>query len=65
MTIVHKLNVLRRIYAAVAAGLRADNPAAGIRAPRDRRAPEDFGSLSELEMPRATDDRGRITARTG
>ena len=50
MTIVHKLNVLRRIYAAVAAGLRAENPAAGIRAPRDRRAPEDFGSLSEVEL---------------
>src|ERR671932_521014 len=39
-TIAHKLNVLRRVYAAaVAAGLRADNPAVGIRAPRDRRAP--------------------------
>ena len=38
-TIAHKLNVLRRVYAAaVAAGLRAVNPAIGIRAPRDRRA---------------------------
>ena len=46
-TIAHKLNVLRRVYAAaVAAGLRADNPAVGIRAPRDRRAPEDFGYLA-------------------
>jgi hypothetical protein len=43
-TIAHKLNVLRRVYAAaVAAGLRADNPVTGLRAPRDRRAPEDFG----------------------
>jgi site-specific recombinase XerD len=50
-TITHKLNVLRRVYAAaVAAGLRADNPAMGIRAPRDRRAPEDFGYLSEVEL---------------
>ena len=50
-TIAHKLNVLRRVYAAaVAAGLRADNPATGIRAPRDRRAPEDFGYLSEVEL---------------
>jgi site-specific recombinase XerD len=50
-TIAHKLNVLRRVYAAaVAAGLRADNPAVGIRAPRYRRAPEDFGCLSEVEL---------------
>jgi site-specific recombinase XerD len=50
-TIAHKLNVLRRVYAAaVAAGLRPDNPAVGIRAPRDRRAPEDFGYLSEVEL---------------
>ena len=35
-TIAQKLNVLRRVYAAVvAAGLRADNPATGIRAPRN------------------------------
>jgi site-specific recombinase XerD len=50
-TIAHKLNVLRRVYAAaVAAGLRVDNPAIGVRAPRDRRAPEDFGYLSEVEL---------------
>jgi site-specific recombinase XerD len=50
-TIAHKLNVLRRVYAAaVAAGLRADNPVTGLRAPRDRRAPEDFGFLSEVEL---------------
>jgi site-specific recombinase XerC len=49
-TIAHKLIVLHRVYAAaVAAGLRPDNPAIGIRAPRDRRAPEDFGYPSELE----------------
>ena len=28
----------------------ADNPAVSIRAPRDRRAPEDFGYLSEVEL---------------
>jgi site-specific recombinase XerD len=50
-TIAHKLNVLRRVYAAaVAAGLRADNPVVGLRATRDRRAPEDFGFLSEVEL---------------
>lgn len=50
-TIAHKLHVLRRVYAAaVTAGLRADNPATGIRAPRDRRAPEDFWFLSEVEL---------------
>jgi site-specific recombinase XerD len=50
-TIAHKLNVLRRVYAAaVAAGLRPDNPAIGVRAPRERRAPEDFGYLSEVEL---------------
>jgi site-specific recombinase XerD len=43
--------VLRRVYAAaVAAGLRADNPATGVRAPRDRRAPEYFSFLSEVEL---------------
>ena len=36
--------------AAVAAGLRTDNPVTRLRAPRDRRAPEDFGFLSELEL---------------
>ncbi len=50
-TIAHKLNVLRRVYAAaVAAGLRPDNPVAGIRPPRDKRAVEDFGYLSEVEL---------------
>ncbi|MBV9577886.1 MAG: site-specific integrase, partial [Chloroflexi bacterium] len=34
-TNAHKLDVLRRVYAAaVAAGLRTDNPAIGVRAPR-------------------------------
>ena len=38
-TIAQELNVLRRVYAADGgAGLRAHNPAIGIRAPRDRRA---------------------------
>jgi site-specific recombinase XerD len=34
----------------VTAGLRPDNPAIAIRAPRERRAPEDFGYLSEVEL---------------
>ena len=50
-TIAQKLNVLRRVYAAVvAAGLRADNPATGIRAPRNGWAREVFGYLSEVEL---------------
>ncbi len=50
-TIAHTLNVLRRVYtAAVAAGLRADNLVVGIRPPRDKRAVEDFGYLSEVEL---------------
>jgi site-specific recombinase XerD len=34
----------------VNAGLRADNPAAGVRPPREKRAAEDFGYLSEVEL---------------
>jgi len=50
-SIAHKLSIARRFYAAaVAAGLRPDNPAAGIRPPRDKRAAEDFGYLSEGEL---------------
>jgi len=50
-TIANKLTVLRRFYqAAVAAGLRSDNPAAGIRPPREKKAAEDFGYLSEVEL---------------
>jgi integrase/recombinase XerD len=50
-TIANKLTVLRRFYAAVqAAGLRQDNPAVGVRAPREKKAAEDFGYLSEVEL---------------
>jgi hypothetical protein len=43
--------VLRRFYAAAqAAGLRQDNPAVGVRAPREKKAAEDFGYLSEVEL---------------
>jgi hypothetical protein len=43
--------LLRRVHAAaVADDLRAGNPAISIRAPRDRRALEDFGYLSEFEL---------------
>jgi site-specific recombinase XerD len=41
---------LRLVAAAVAARLRADNPAIGVRAPRDHRAPEDSGYLSDVEL---------------
>jgi len=50
-TIAYKLVILRRFYkAAVDAGLRRDNPGAGVRPPRERRAIEDFGYLSEVEL---------------
>jgi len=50
-SIAHKLVVLRRFYqAAVSSGLRADNPAAGVRPPRNKRAVEDLGYLSEVEL---------------
>jgi integrase/recombinase XerD len=50
-TVANKLAILRRFYAAIqAAGLRPDNPAAGIRPPRAKKAPEDFGYLSEVEL---------------
>jgi integrase/recombinase XerD len=46
-----KLTLVRRFYdAAVRAGLRVDNPAAGVHAPRGKRAAEDFGYLSEGEL---------------
>jgi site-specific recombinase XerD len=50
-SIAHRLVILRRFYqAAVYAGLRADNPAAAVRPPREKRAAEDFGYLSEVEL---------------
>jgi site-specific recombinase XerD len=46
-----ELTLVRRFYeAAIRAGLRLDNPAAGVRAPRGKRAAEDFGYLSEGEL---------------
>ena len=50
-TVAIKLTLVRRFYdAATRAGLRLDNPAAGVRAPRGKRAAEDFGYLSEGEL---------------
>jgi integrase/recombinase XerD len=50
-TIANKLAILRRFYAAIqATGLRPDNPAVGIRPPGAKKAPEDFGYLSEIEL---------------
>jgi site-specific recombinase XerD len=50
-SIGHKLTIIRRFYhAAVSAGLRPDKLAVGIRPPRDKRAVEDFGYLSEGEL---------------
>jgi site-specific recombinase XerD len=50
-SIAHKLAVLRRFYAAaVAEGLRPDNPALGVHPPRDRRAPELLPYLAEGEL---------------
>lgn len=50
-TIANKLTVLRRFYAAAqAAGFRPDNPVVGVRAPREKKAVEDFGYPSEVEL---------------
>jgi site-specific recombinase XerD len=48
-----KLLVVRRFYeAARNAGLRPDNPAAGVKSPRVRQATEDFKYLSDDELRR-------------
>jgi integrase/recombinase XerD len=50
-SIAHKLAVLRRVYAAaMAQGLRADNPALGVHPPRDRRAADLLPCLAEGEL---------------
>jgi integrase/recombinase XerD len=49
-TIAFKLAVVRRLYdALVWRGVRADNPAAGLKAPKDRTAPEERVSYLPLE----------------
>ncbi|MBV9328040.1 MAG: tyrosine-type recombinase/integrase [Chloroflexi bacterium] len=66
-TVAIKLTLVRRFYdAAVRGGLRQDNPAAGVRAPKSKRAAEDFGYLSEAELalllravPRRIDKHGQ------
>jgi site-specific recombinase XerD len=53
ITIRWKLSILRRFYeAARNAGLRPDNPAAGVKAPRVRQAAEDFKYLCDEELAR-------------
>ena len=50
-TIAIKLTLVRRLYdAAIRAGLRQSHPAAGVAAPRSKRAAEDFGYLSEGDL---------------
>src|SRR5258708_9922079 len=50
-TIAHKLTIVRRFYAAARnASLPPANPAARLRPPRDKRALEDFGYLSQREL---------------
>lgn len=50
-TIALRLAVLRRLYAALQAdGLRRDNPAAHVRAPRTQTSGDDFPVLSEAEL---------------
>lgn len=52
-TIAHKLTVIRRFYAAAQErGFRKDNPAAGVKPPRDRSAEDDIPYLSEEELAR-------------
>ena len=51
ITIRWKLTIVRRFYeAARNAGLRMDNPAAGVRSPRVRQATEDFKYLCDEEL---------------
>ena len=51
VTVKWKLSILRRFYdAACNAGLRPDNPAAGVKAPRQRQATEDFKYLCDEEL---------------
>ncbi len=51
VTVKWKLSILRRFYdAACNAGLRPDNPAAGVKAPRQRQATEDFKYLCDDEL---------------
>ena len=49
-SIAHKLTIIRRFYtAAVSNGLRPDNPAAGVKPPKDKRAEDDFHYLTEVD----------------
>lgn len=49
-SIAHKLTIIRRFYtAAVDNGLRLDNPAAGVKPPKDKRAADDFHYLNEVD----------------
>ena len=51
ITIRWKLSIVRRFYeAARNAGLRPDNPAAGVKSPRVRQATEDFKYLCDKEL---------------
>jgi site-specific recombinase XerD len=53
ITIRWKLSIVRRFYeAARNAGLRPDNPAAGVKSPRVRQATEDFKYLCDEELAR-------------
>lgn len=50
-SIAHKLVIIRGFYqAAVNAGLRPDNPVAGVKPPRNKRAAEDLRYLTEVEL---------------
>jgi len=56
ITIRWKLSIIRRFYeAAFNAGLRPDNPAAGVKSPRIRQAAEDFNYLCDEELVRLFD----------
>lgn len=52
-TVAHKLTVVRRFYAAAQdRGLRRDNPAAGVKPPRERSSDDDIPYLTEDELSR-------------
>ena len=53
ITVKWKLSIVRRFYeAARNAGLRPDNPVAGVKGPRIRQATEDFKYLCDEELAR-------------
>jgi len=64
VTIGWKLTIVRRFYeAGRSSGLRQDNPVAGVRPPRVRRAADDFKYLTADQLVRLLAARGLARGR--